>query len=83
MDPSSNNPYAPWVPPFKYNSEGQWIEDAAGNRMLDMRGWGFLTGKGSQALGMDEDKAAALQDRVGTRVAVLLNADVAESTTHT
>ena len=36
--------YAPWQPPFRYNMDGQWIEDAKGQRMLDMRGWGYLTG---------------------------------------
>lgn len=68
--------YAPWQPPFSYNMDGQWIEDSKGNRMLDMRGWGYLTGKGSEALGMDEDDAAKIQDAIGQRTAELLNADV-------
>lgn len=68
--------YAPWQPPFRYNMDGQWIEDSKGERMLDMRGWGYLTGKGLEALGMDEDAAAKIQDSIGKRTADLLNADV-------
>ena len=68
--------YAPWKPPFRYNMDGQWIEDSKGQRMLDMRGWGYLTGKGSESLGMDEDAAAKIQDNIGKRTAELLNADV-------
>jgi hypothetical protein len=68
--------YAPWQPPFRYNMDGQWIEDSKGQRMLDIRGWGYLTGKGSEALGMDEDAAAKIQDAIGKRTADLLNADV-------
>lgn len=71
-----NTPYNPWQPPFHYNMAGQWIEDSKGQRMLDIRGWGFLTGKGSEALGMDEDAAAKIQDDIGKRVVELLNSDV-------
>lgn len=75
--------YAPWKPPFVYNRDGQWIEDSKGNRVLDLRGWGFLTGKGS--LGLDENIAAGIQDALGVHVAGLLSADasVASSGTHT
>lgn len=68
--------YAPWQPPFRYSMDGPWIEDSKGQRMLDMRGWGYLTGKGSEALSMDEDSAAKIQDNIGRRTAELLNADV-------
>lgn len=71
--------YAPWQPPFRYNMDGQWIEDSNGQRMLDLRGWGFLTGKGSEALGMDEDAAAKIQDDIGKHVAELLTADAKRS----
>lgn len=70
-----NADYTPWKPPFVYNRDGQWIEDVEGNRMLDMRGWGYLTGKGSQALGLGEDEAAKIQDTIGAHVTGLLNAD--------
>ena len=71
----NKSPYEPWKPPFRYSADGQWIEDSNGQRMLDMRGWGFLTGKGSEALGIDEDEAARIQDRIGAHVTGLLNAD--------
>lgn len=70
--------YAPWIPPFLYNRDGQWIEDIRGHRILDMRGWGYLTGKGSEALGLDEDEAAKIQDAIGTHVADLMNRDDAK-----
>lgn len=65
--------YAPWKPPFRYNVEGQWIEDTQGQRLLDVRGWGFLTGKG--ACNLDEDDAAKIQDAIGVHVTELMNAD--------
>ena len=65
--------YGPFVPQFKYNRDGQWIEDATGNRLLDLRGWGFLTGQGSAALNMSEDEAAQIQDRIGEHVTGLMN----------
>ena len=69
--------YAPWTPPFLYNRAGQWIEDIRGRRILDMRGWGFLTGRGG-GLAMDEDEAAKIQDTIGEHVAVLMNRDATE-----
>lgn len=63
--------YAPWIPPFRYDVDGQWIEDSKGQRMLDVRGWGFLTG----FLGVHRDIAAEIQDRLGRRIAELLNED--------
>lgn len=71
--------YAPFQPPFKYNDEGQWIEDSKGQRLLDMRGWGYLTGQGSEALGMDLEAAAEIQDKIGQHVTALMNeADFAQ-----
>jgi hypothetical protein len=67
--------YAPWQPPFRYNIDGQLIEDSKGQRMLDLRGWGYLTGKGLEALNMDEDAAAKIQDDIGKRIAEILTAD--------
>lgn len=73
--------YQPWVPPFRYHEGGQWIEDSKGQRLLDLRGWGFLTGK--NALAMEENAAAQLQDKVGRHVTELLNADTKECRTLT
>lgn len=67
--------YEPWTPPFRYDDEGQWIEDSKGKRLLDMRGWGFLTGAGEAALGLSSEVAAQIQDGIGERVTDLLNED--------
>jgi hypothetical protein len=67
--------YDPWKPPFTYNFEGQWIEDSNGERLLDLRGWGFLTGQGGKALGWMEARAARCQDAVGKHVAELMTRD--------
>lgn len=63
--------YAPWVPPFLYDARGQWIHDSNGHRVLDLRGWGFLTGFHR----MNTDAAMEAQDRLGNRLAELLNED--------
>lgn len=65
--------FTPWTPPFHYDDMGSYIVDSKERRVVDIRGWGFLTGKGSEALGMEETKAADIQDRFGTLIAVLLN----------
>ena len=67
--------YAPWKPPFRYNPDAQWIEDSNGQRLLEIRGWGYLTGRGHGGLGMDGNKAASIQDAIGQRVAELMNVD--------
>lgn len=76
--PNAGN-FPPWQAPFRYNDAGQWIEDAKGERLLDVRGWGHLTGKGSTALGLDDQTAARLQDNLGRRVAELMNADAGKA----
>ena len=37
--------------------------------MIDVRGWGYLTGGGSGALGLDADTASRLQDELGRLIA--------------
>ena len=46
-----------FTPPFRYVEEGDIIVDAQNVRVLDIRGWGHLTGQSS--LGMDH--AAAIE----------------------
>jgi hypothetical protein len=58
-----------WRPPFKHGNGT--ILDANDNRILDVRGWGYLTGGCAHAL--DDDKAIAIQDEVGEAVAKVLN----------
>ena len=68
------NSFAPWKPPFRYHADGQWIEDSNGQRMLDVRGWGYLTGMGSEALGIGYDDAVKIQNAIGQLTVQLLNA---------
>ena len=68
------NSFAPWKPPFRYDAVGQWIEDSNGQLMLDVRGWGHLTGKGSEALGIGYADATKIQDNIGQLTVQLLNA---------
>ena len=75
MSNTPKNAYEPWKPPFRYNPDTQWIEDSNGQRLLEIRGWGYLTGRGHGGLGMDGDKAASIQDAIGQRVAELMNVD--------
>lgn len=55
---------------------GQWTCDNAGyiwadglkggrTHMIDVRGWGYLTGRGMGALGLDNVTASRLQDELG------------------
>jgi hypothetical protein len=72
-DSDSASSYYPFKPPFNYDYEGLCIVDIAGNMIVDIRGWGFLTGKGAMAY--DSDKAAAIQDGIGWRIARIMNKD--------
>ena len=60
-----------WAAPFRYDAEGQFIWDANGERVVDLRGWGHLTGKGSHALA--ETTALKIVDDLGEGVAKVLN----------
>ena len=66
--------YAPWKPPFRYERFGTQIVDSRDNRIVDVRGWGYLTGFGFAEHGMSEDQAEKIQDRIGEQVAAALNA---------
>jgi hypothetical protein len=57
-----------WHPPFKHDSG--MIVDKDFHRILDVRGWGHLTGHGAHRL--PEVVAADIQDAIGESVAVLL-----------
>jgi hypothetical protein len=75
MANQKTNSFEPWTPPFRYDHNR--IVDAKGHLILDMRGWGFLTGMGGistgASLGLDPDKAAELQDKAGKNVAKAMN----------
>lgn len=57
--------------PFTYDSDDQSIFDANGTKVLDVRGWGHLTGRG--ACNLSNDVAMCIQDNFGEHVAQLLN----------
>jgi len=65
--------YAPFKPPFRYDPDGQCIFDHNGNMIVDVRGWGFLTGKGAMAY--DKEKAINIQDRIGRHIAHIMTED--------
>ncbi len=50
-----------------------FILDADGHKVLDVRGYGRLTGKGSGALGLSDETASLLQDELGQHVIDLIN----------
>jgi hypothetical protein len=62
--------------PFKFAHDKIWMPSAKGGDtfVLDIRGWGYLTGHGSGALGLPNNTAMALQDAFGQMVADALNA---------
>jgi hypothetical protein len=62
-----------YVPPFRYDDCGAFITDANGDRILDMRGWGHLTGQGAH--GLKHDAATKIQDQTGEDLAKLLTAN--------
>jgi hypothetical protein len=59
--------------PFRYDENGQFIMDAEGTIVLEVRGWGRLTGRGRGGLGLSPNVAEDTQNRFGSRVAELLN----------
>ncbi len=59
--------------PFEYDDLGTHIADSLGNTVIDMRGWGRLTGTGEGGLEMPEEEAAKIQDAFGHFLAETLN----------
>jgi hypothetical protein len=67
-----------WKAPFRYEPEGTCIFDADGSKILDVRGWGHLTGRGAWKL--PEAQAEAIQDQLGRHLALVLNTAWANDT---
>ena len=61
-----------WKAPFRLDPEGLTIWDANHERVLDVRGWGYLTGKGS--LGLPDTEAEKIMEDLGQSVVRILNA---------
>ncbi|MFT6047302.1 MAG: hypothetical protein ACI9WC_003016 [Arenicella sp.] len=49
------------------------IHDQKGNRVLDVRSWGYLTGRGG-GLALDDEVARLIQDEWAAEIAEALNA---------
>jgi len=64
--------------PFKVIKSTRWIvgKDKHGDdcHILDQRGWGYLTGGGHAALGLDTATASQMQDEMQQWVVDALNA---------
>lgn len=61
---------------FKFWNNAIWREpDKIGGqaKVLDVRGWGYLTGNGHGAHGLDQNTAASAQEEFGELVTSLLN----------
>jgi hypothetical protein len=68
-EPLPWNSHSPHPSTWRYDPRGQivWGASAKGGeaRVLDIRGWGYLTGKGHGALGLDPKTACDDQDALG------------------
>jgi len=71
MNIMSENLYHPFIPPFKYDADTSKIFDSKNNVIVDIRGWGYLTGRG--ALALSEEEAIKIQDRIGAEIARTMN----------
>lgn len=65
-----------WHGPFQYEREGAIVIDTRGNRIVDIPGFGLLTGSGSQAHGLPEEEAEQIQDEIGEMIARFLNGEL-------
>ena len=53
--------------PFKYDSYGQTVFDDENNMVVQIRGWGYLSGI------TDEETASKAQDKLGEEIVKMLN----------
>lgn len=63
--------------PFRCDNAGYiWAQSAKGGETVfaNIRGWGYMTGRGHGALGLAEAEAVALQRQWGEMFAAALNA---------
>lgn len=62
-----------FFPPFAYDENGAFITNSRGERVLDVRAWGSLTGHGDGGAGLSFEEAADIQDEFGKWVVTVLN----------
>ena len=72
MSEKLHGPYS--TDPFACKIYGTSDKDGGQVTVLDIRGWGYLTGHGSGALGMDHNTAFNEQKAFADRVVATLNA---------
>lgn len=60
--------------PWKLDEFGLFIMDAGNRKVVDIRGWGHLTGKG--ALGLSYDQATEHQKELGKFIVQLVNTPI-------
>lgn len=60
--------------PWKLDEEGLFITDADGRKLLDIRGWGHLTGKA--ALALPDNEASDHQKELGEFIVHLVNTPI-------
>jgi hypothetical protein len=63
--------WSPFTPPFRFDPSGTMIFDAQNRVVLDVRGWGYLTGTGG--LGLSDLEADKIEIAFGRRVAEAMN----------
>lgn len=63
--------WSPFIPPFRFDPAGTMIFDAKNRVVLEVRGWGFLTGTGG--LGLSDLEADKIEISFGKRVAEAMN----------
>jgi len=59
--------------PYTYDTHGCFIRDANNTKILDLKGWGRLTGLGEGGLAMTPENAMELQDEFGAFLSEMLN----------
>ncbi len=60
--------------PLRYDHRGAIIFDADDRNVLDVRGWGHLTGHGADGLGLSDKNGTLAQDTFGAFVVARVNA---------
>lgn len=74
-----NTPQTPdwksfFPPPYKHYMGAIWVQNDGEHKMLDVRGWGHLTGRGQKRFISDDATAEKVQDEMGNWAANALNA---------
>jgi hypothetical protein len=63
--------WSPFTPPFRFDPTGTMIFDSENRVVLEVRGWGYLTGSGG--LGLTDLEADKIEIEFGKRVAAAMN----------